>query len=173
VATIPDQLDVGRHRDASGRRELAARWVVLGLLTALVTIALLNGFGQRSGTVSAVGDDASLEIRAPARVRGGLFYQGRFTIESRGAIERPVLVLEPGWLDGITVNTIEPAPADEASRDGDLALTFGPLAAGDRLVVYMEFQVNPTTVGRRSADVRLLDGETPLVSVERTVTIFP
>jgi hypothetical protein len=71
------------------------------------------------------------------------------------------------------INTIEPGPLKEASRDGDLALSFGSLAAGDRLVVYMQFQVNPTNVGRRSADVGLYDGEAQIASVDRTVTIFP
>jgi hypothetical protein len=37
----------------------------------------------------------------------------------------------------------------------------------------MQFQVNPTNVGRRSQDVGLYDGDTALVSVDRTVTIFP
>ncbi|MGH3042357.1 MAG: hypothetical protein ACRDNG_11590 [Gaiellaceae bacterium] len=71
------------------------------------------------------------------------------------------------------VNTIEPAPREEASRDGDLALTFPPLRQGDRLVVYMQFQVNPTNVGRRSADVELYDGETLIAAVDRTITVFP
>jgi hypothetical protein len=71
------------------------------------------------------------------------------------------------------VNTIEPAPTEAASRDGDLALSFGPLAEGDLLVVYMQFQVNPTNVGRRSADVALEDGDTELVAVDRTIIILP
>ena len=37
----------------------------------------------------------------------------------------------------------------------------------------MEFQVNPTTVGRRSQGVELRDGERPLATVDRPVTIFP
>lgn len=173
MATLPDQLDVGRHRDASGRAELVARWLVLGLLTALVAAGLLSGFGQRSSTSAAVAGDARLEVSAPTRLRGGLFYQGRFTIEARAPIGTPSLVLEKGWLEGMSINTVEPTPTEEASRDGDLVLTYGSLPAGDQLVVYMQFQVNPTTVGRRPAGVRLFDGETPLASVERTVTVFP
>ena len=37
----------------------------------------------------------------------------------------------------------------------------------------MQFQVNPTNVGRRSADVELYDGETLIATVERTMTVFP
>jgi hypothetical protein len=173
VANVPDELDLPRHRDPSSRAELVVRWIVLGLLTVFAAAGLLGAFGQRAGSVSASADGASLEVSAPARLRGGLIYQGRFVVEADAPIERPVLVLQPGWLEGMSVNTIEPAPTEEAGRDGDLALVYGPLSEGERLVVYMQFQVNPTTVGRRSAGVELLDGETPLAHVERTVTVFP
>lgn len=150
-----------------------ARWVVLGLLAALAIIALLGVLGQTARESRASAAAAELEISAPEHVRGGLFFQGRFTVDARAPLENATLGLDQGWLENMHVNTIEPAPAEEASRDGDLALSFGPLAAGDRLVVYMQFQVNPTNVGRRSADVGLYDGEAAIASVDRTVTIFP
>jgi hypothetical protein len=37
----------------------------------------------------------------------------------------------------------------------------------------MQFQVNPTNVGRRSQDVELYDDTTVLARVDRTVTIYP
>jgi hypothetical protein len=173
VAELPDHLDVRRHRDVSFRTELIARWTVLGLLAAIVLVALSGTLGQNARETTAVGEAAELEVSAPAHIRGGLFFQARFTVDAREPIENATLVLGPGWLENMHINTIEPAPLKEASRDGDLALSFGPLAAGDRLVVYMQFQVNPTNVGRRSADVGLYDGEAPIASVDRTVTIFP
>ncbi|MGH3006986.1 MAG: hypothetical protein ACRDOS_14025 [Gaiellaceae bacterium] len=102
-------------------------------------------------------------MSAPERLRG-LFYQGRFTIESRRGIGDATLVLDEGWLESMHVNTIEPAPAQESSRDGRLALGFGEIPAGDSVVVYMQFQVNPTNVGRRSQDVELYDGATRLAA---------
>ena len=62
---------------------------------------------------------------------------------------------------------------DEASRDGRLALELGHVPAGRRHVFFLHFQVNPTNVGRRSQDVELHDGETPLLHIDRTVTVFP
>jgi hypothetical protein len=173
VAELPDYLDVRRHRDVSFRAELAARWSVLGLLTAVAMVALFGVFGQEARQSAASAGAAELEVSAPTAVRGGLFFQGRFTVDAREPIENATLVLDPGWLENIHINTIEPAPTEEASRDGDLALSFGPLTAGDRLVVYMQFQVNPTNVGRRSADVSLYDGQTELVSIDRTLTVYP
>ena len=73
----------------------------------------------------------------------------------------------------MSINTIEPAPVEEASRDGDLALSFGPLGEGERLVVYMQFQVNPTNVGHRDASVSLYDSGTLVTTDDRTITVFP
>jgi hypothetical protein len=63
----------------------------------------------------------------------------------------------------------------ETSRDrGRLAFTLGPIAAGHSFTLYMQFQVNPTTVTwRRPQDVQLDDGNVVLASVPRTVTVYP
>jgi hypothetical protein len=106
-------------------------------------------------------------------VRGGLFFQGRFTVDALEPLENATLVLGPGWFENMHINTIEPSPVEEASRDGDLALSYGPLSEGGRLVVHMQFQVNPTNVGRRSADVSLYDGERLVATAERTLTVYP
>jgi len=173
LADLPEHLDLGRHRDASWWSELSARWIVLGLLTAISLAALLNVFGQDPNTATASGEAAELQVFAPDALRGGLFFQGRFTVTANDALEDVVLVLASGWAENMHINTIEPAPTEETGRDGNLSLHFGPLGAGERLVVYMQFQVNPTNVGRRSADVELYDGDQFIAGVERTLTIFP
>jgi hypothetical protein len=45
--------------------------------------------------------------------------------------------------------------------------------AGSKHVFFLHFQVNPTEVGRRPQDVELLDGESPLLHIDRTVTVYP
>jgi hypothetical protein len=35
------------------------------------------------------------------------------------------LVLDSGWGEGVTINTIEPSPVGEASRDGKLVFDLG------------------------------------------------
>jgi hypothetical protein len=173
VADLPEHLDLGRHRDASWWSELGARWIVLGLLTAISVAALFNLFGQEAHTTTASGGAAELQVFAPDALRGGLFFEGRFTVTANDALEDVVLVLAPGWAENMHINTIEPAPTDETGRDGNLSFRFGPLGAEERLVVYMQFQVNPTNVGRRSADVELYDGDLFVTGVERTLTIYP
>lgn len=173
MADVPQHLDLARHRDHAGLVEIVTRRVLFLLLTALAVAALLGAFGQSPQQSVAAADRAELDVSAPSRVRGGLLFQARFTVVASGAIENATLVLARGWMESMQINTIEPSPAEEASRDGDLALSFGPLAAGDRLVLYMQFQVNPTNIGRRSADVGLYDGAELLTRVERTITVFP
>ena len=110
---------------------------------------------------------------APTALRGGLYYEGRFTIDAQREIEKAVLVFDGGWTEQTQINTIEPAPIGESSRDGRLALDFGHVPAGQKLVAWMQFQVNPTNVGRKSQDVELYDDTTLLTRVDRTVTIYP
>lgn len=169
AASPPQYLTLEEHRDAEHLPERIASWAVIGLLAAISAAGLANLLGQRPVTTAA----GELEVTAPSRLRGGLFYEGRFALSARDAIEDAVLVLDSGWLEQITVNTIEPAPETEAGSDGRLALGFGPVEPGERLVVYIQFQVNPTNVGRRSQRVELRDGAELVAAVNRTVTVFP
>ena len=173
MADLPQFLTIARNLDAPSRRELFARWILVGLIVAMAIAALLNVFGQEERFDRTVASGARLEVAAPTAVRGGLFFQGRFTITSSRDIENATLVLDRGWTEGMHINTIEPAPVGEASRGGRLALDFGHVAPGDVLVAYLQFQVNPTNIGRRSQDVELFDGERLLASVDRTVTVWP
>jgi hypothetical protein len=174
VADVPDQLVLKRHRDLEGReRQPWTRRVLVGLTTVVLALGALNLYGQRPSTSTASVPAGSLELYAPTALRGGLFWMARFHIEARREIEHATLVLDPGWLEQMHLNTLEPAPIGEASRDGRIALDFGRVPAGESLLVFAQFQVNPTNVGRHSHDVGLYDGETLLTGIDRTVTIYP
>jgi hypothetical protein len=69
------------------------------------------------------------------------------TVDAKEEIDKATLVLDSGWTEQMQINTIEPSPVGEASRQGRLALDFGHLGPGDKLVVYLQFQVNPTKRG--------------------------
>ena len=171
---MPEQLTLKRHRDLVGRENRPyVRWALLTLLGLICLLGLLNVFGQRPQTHTAAADGVELEVYAPERVRSGLFFMSRFTIRAERELESATLVLDPGWLEGITLNTLAPSPVGEASRDGKLAFDLGHVRAGTEHVFFLHFQVNPTEVGRRPQDVELLDGETPLVHIDRTVTVYP
>ena len=103
-----------------------------------------------------------MKVYAAARVRGGLLYQARFRVTAHQELKKAILMLSPGWLEGMTVNAIEPSPTNEASTNGRLSLELGHIPAGRSFLLYMSFQVNPTNVGRRRQTVWLYDGDKKL-----------
>jgi hypothetical protein len=173
VADTPQSLTLKGNRDASEVFELGARRAFFGLLTIALLFGLANAYGQSPTGSRVEASAALLEVSAPVDVRGGLYFQGRYRITAYEEIEKATLVLASGWLESMHINTIEPSPVGESSRDGDLALDFGHVAAGDSITVYLQFQVNPNNLGRRSQDVRLYDDTELLATAERDVTIWP
>lgn len=173
MADVPDHLTLRRNRDREGRKDVAVRRGFTGVLVLVSLLGVLNVFGQRPSTSTAATAPADLEVYAPARVRAGLYYMARFTIDAHSDLRRATLVLDPGWTEGITINTVEPSPIGEASDNGRLVFELGHVPAGEKYVFFLHLQVNPTNVGHRSQDVELRDGDTPLAHIDRTITIFP
>ena len=173
MADPPQFLTPEAHRDSPERAELVMRRVFFGLVLLVILFALVNVFGQHPTNTLAASSAADLHVFAPTRLRGGLLYEGRITVDAKQDIAKATLVLDSGWTEQMQINTIEPGPVGEASRDGKLTLDYGHIPAGQKLVVWLQFQVNPTNVGRRSQDVALYDDTTLLATANRTVTIFP
>jgi hypothetical protein len=175
MAQPPQLLTLKRHRDLEGlyTAGLVVRRIGYVILGVLALLGLLNVFGQRPSTDTADASVARLELYAPSHLRGGLLFMARFRITAKQDLKKATLVLDPGWAESMTINTIEPAPTDETSDNGRLALTLGPIKAGDSFLLFMQFQVNPTNVGRRPQDVELRDGDTHIATIHRTVTVFP
>jgi hypothetical protein len=174
VTGAPDSLVLKRHRDLAGRTwGIVARRVLLTLLSAFLLAGLLNVFGQRPDTEVVSSPVASLKVFAPVHARSGVGYAARFHITAHHDIKNAYLVLDPGWAEGYTVNGLAPQPLTEANRNGRLAYGFGHIPAGQSLIFFMSLQVNPTNVGHRSQNVELDDGEQPILTVHRNITIFP
>ena len=173
MAETPDFLTLKHHRDEVGRYEAPIRRGLVSLVALVLVAGLLNLFGQRPATTEAATSAATLKVYAADRVRGGLYYEARFTVTARQDLQNATLVLEPGWAEGITINTVEPSPVREASRDGNLVFELGHVPAGTSYIFFLQLQVNPTTIGHRSQDVALFDGDTFLTKVERSVTVYP
>ena len=174
MASAPDGIVLERHRDLRGRG--AGLWVRRSLIAAIAGVSLLgllNVFGQRPETIAAAVPEAKLTLYAPTHLRGGLLFSARFDLTAREDLKQARLVLDPGWAEGMAINTIEPSPTNESSEDGKLSFVLGHVPAGKSFILFMQFQVTPTNVGRRSQNVELFDGPTHLLTLDRTVTIFP
>jgi hypothetical protein len=176
VADAPDTLTLERNRDREGMIPGGVWWRrgILSLVALFCVLGLANLFGQRPSTVLARAPAADLKVYAPTRLRGGLLFSARFHIYAHRDLKKAFLILDPGWLEGMAVNTIEPSPVGQASDNGRLSFELGHIPAGKSYILFIQIQVNPTNVAwRRRADVDLVDGSTRIVHVHRTVTIFP
>jgi hypothetical protein len=174
MSKLPDGIDLPRHRDFEGKR--AGQWIrhwFLLLLTAFLVAALLNVFGAHPDTSEAISATASLRVTAPETVRGGLLYQARFRIHSFQPIGAPTLVLDKGWIEETTINTLEPEPADTTSDAHSLKLRYPPMPPGQTLDVYISLQANPNDVGTHDATVALYDADRPLLTLDRSQLNFP
>jgi hypothetical protein len=169
-----DCVNLTRAREPRGRaREVWVRRAGLVVVAAIVVLALFNVFGQAPSEATANSPAATLTVLSPAQVRGGLLFEARFTIVAHQELKKATLVLGRGWAEGMTINTLEPAPSQETSDNGRLSFQLGDIPAGQIFVFYMQFQVNPITVGSRSQQAEVFDGPTPLVSLTRHMTVLP
>ena len=174
MAGIPQQIVLKRDRDLEGRAwEIWLRRGLFLLLPIVALLGLLNLFGQRPSATTTVGGGASLKLFAPARVRSGVIYEARFHITAQRDLKQATLELSPGWLESMTLNTIEPSPVNEASNNGRLSLDLGHIPAGQSHLLFLQFQTNPTNVGHRDASVTLKDGNQTVLRLHRTITVFP
>ena len=158
---------------SSETRGLWARRAVMGVFAAISLLALWGFIGQRASESVAEANDVTMTVSGPSTVRGGLYFQATVEITTRAAIESPRLVLDEGWFEGMQVNSIEPAAESEVGRDGRVVLTYPALEPGDRLKIWLQFQVDPTSPGRRSHAIELDDETRPLARVDREITVLP
>jgi hypothetical protein len=174
VSRFPDGITSENHCDLHGRKQyVRARRGLLCCIAVLPLFALLNVFGQHPVTSSANSAAASLSITAPTRLRSGLIFQVKVNVYAHRDIKQLQLDFSEGWWESMSINSIVPEPEQEISKHGHIQLTYGKLGADESLVFRIYFQVNPTNVGKRSEDVTLADGETPLLTINRSLTIFP
>lgn len=175
MAEAPDTLTLKRNRDLVGLHRVPwPRRAILAVVAVFALLGLANVFGQRPATSVATAPAAVLKLYAPEHLRGGLLFSARFHVYARRDLKKAVLILDPGWAEGMSINTIEPSPIGQASSHGRLTLDLGHVPKGSSYLLFMQFQVNPTNVAwRRSADVTLADGSTPIVRVHHHLTIYP
>ncbi|MDQ8044110.1 MAG: hypothetical protein AAGC46_04110 [Solirubrobacteraceae bacterium] len=178
--TTTTRFDLERVRDLSGRgAHVWYRRVLLTLMLAFVVAALLGAFGQISHSNTASGPAGTITVHAPHTVRGGLLFPARVTIRAAQKLVSPQIVLGGGWAKGMQLNTIEPSPASETTRPSstgstdDLAFTYPTLQAGDSLTLYLQVQVDPTTIGHQDTSVSVEAANARPIRLPASLTVLP
>jgi hypothetical protein len=174
VPSLPDYLERTAHVDLHGRNiEPWVRRVGILVLTAACALGLANVFGQHTHVRSVDAAAAKLTVETPGAARGGLIYQTIFRVDAHRDLAKPTLVLDPGWFDGLTINTVEPDSVTWGQQNGRNTIELGALQAGEHFVLRLQYQVNPTVLGHRTQNVVLVDADTPILALEHAQTIFP
>lgn len=161
-----DHLERGRHTPWPRR-------VVITALVAICLLGLLGVFGQRSAVSTADASGVALRVDSPERLRGGLIFTTVITVTPHRALNDAQVVLSPDWFNGMTLNAFAPQPGTMGSDRRGVVLDYGRLDANQPLPIWISWQVNPTTVGGRTDDVSIWDGDSEVVSVHRDVAVFP
>jgi hypothetical protein len=168
------EFDLDRTRDLKGRgHQPWVRRVGLLLMGVIVVLALLGRFGQTEQSHAAASPSAKLEVLIPGTLRGGLLWRARIIVHARQKIAAPVLVLGPGYVRGMQLNTIEPSPTSETSRAAGLAFSYPTLEAGQSLTVYLQLQVDPTVIGAQDLSVGLEGANIDPVRVPASTRVLP
>ncbi|MDX6707720.1 MAG: hypothetical protein QOI48_3566 [Solirubrobacteraceae bacterium] len=171
---LDERVDLGRIRDLRGRGSHPwIRRVFLTILGVGVVVASTGAIGQPTQALVTGGAGARLRVEVPDVLRGGLLAHARIVVRAARTISHPRIVLGPGFFEGLQVNTIEPSPQSEASRGRHVVLSYAELKPGDELVVYLQLQVNPTTVGDQDTTVQLDDETEPVARIAHTTTVLP
>jgi hypothetical protein len=176
MTDVPDTLVLKRHRDLEGmyRSGIWVRRGVIALISVVSVLGLLNVFGQRPSTARSDAGAAIFSLYAPTAIRGGDFMEARFHITAKRDLKKATLRLDPGWAEGMNMNTIEPSPVGQASDNGRLSFDLGHIPAGKSFILFMEFQVNPTNIAwHRLQNVTLLDGNQVITTIHRMITVYP
>jgi len=97
----------------------------------------------------------------------------RFRIRAKRLVSKPVLAVDTGVWEDITINTGIPAPIEEAYRNGAFEFTFGRLEAGEELLYKVDGQINPDFRGANSGKVRLYDGERQAAEIQYDLVVRP
>ncbi|MDX6718930.1 MAG: hypothetical protein QOJ63_1184 [Solirubrobacteraceae bacterium] len=171
---LDEHLDLERMRDLRGRT--LHPWIRIALLALLgvpVLLALTGAIGQPTQARTSAGAAAHLRVEVPDVLRGGLLWRATVAVRATRTIKHPRIVLGAGFVEGMQLNTLEPSPVSEAGRGKRVVLSYAGLKAGDELVVYLQLQVNPTTIGDQDTGVELDDETTALARVAHTTTVLP
>lgn len=162
------------RQHAEPRSNFVRGFLPVFVLGALLLAALLGLFGGgHDPTVTALANGVRLSFTAPQTLRNGMFFEIDAAISTDRAIAKPVLAISGSYLTDITVNTELPEPKDMGFEDGQLTLTFPPMKAGDRLLVKLDGQVNPSLVGGKSGVVAIRDDKAVLAQHPIGLWVFP
>ncbi len=170
--SAPDGIERQHIDEKHGLRRHEAT-VALMALTLIVVAAAAGFMGRPESARTADGREARLEVFGPSLIRNGEFFEMRFRIRAVETISEPVLAVDDGIWEDLTVNTMIPAPVDETHRDGQFRFTLSELQPGAEFLLKVDLQINPDFIGQNAGHVSLLDGDRSITSLYYELGVLP
>lgn len=171
MPTPPDGITDAHRRPSSALGRLAG--IAPIALLAVILLAALLGFAGRETTLRATANGTTMEWHGPERIRNGEVMEVRLSVTPQRAIGELVIEVPHDLWEDITISSLIPAAAEEASRNGVFSFAFGPIAAGAAFGLKVDGQLNPDIAGGNAGLVRVLDGDVELVSLPVTIEVLP
>lgn len=174
----PDQPEHWSTTDAltdrappTGRR---ARRLLLALALVVVLIGASGLLGVRSAEVSSTANGYTLTLVYPQVARGGQDVRWQVTVRNPGGFaEDVVLAVTADYFDLFETQGFHPEPDAETADGQFLYLTFTKPPAGEVFRVDFDAYIQPASQRGRTAEVRLLVGGEPAVSVDYRTWLVP
>lgn len=176
AATDPSSPPFGieaRHIGDSSRGGL--RRLLKALVIGLPLLAALLGYlgGGAPSVFRAASPRAALTVETPGILRGGNWFETRMIVEPRVDVADLAIAVDQRLWRRMSVDTLIPDPESVEATDGRYTYRFGPLRAGERLVVKIDGQIQPTGPRRLQGRVSARDGERVLASAPVSVVVLP
>ena len=168
---LPDGLSEEHLHSPSGWRRRGG--VIALIALSLLMVAALVGLAGVEETLAEEADAATVTWHAPARIRNGEFFEMRLRVDAHERIDELVVGVEASLWEDFTINTFFPAAAEEASEEGELRFTFGPLDAGGSFLMKVDAQINPDMLWRNEGTVTVYDGEEPIAELPIVMEVLP
>ena len=168
---LPDGLsDEHLHSPGGWRR----RGGVIALIAlSLLMVAALVGLAGVEETLAEETDVATVTWHAPQRIRNGQFLEMRLQVDAHERIDELVVGVDASLWEDFTINTLIPAATEEASEDGELLFTFGPIEAGGSFLMKVDAQINPDMLWLNEGAVTVYDGEEVIVELPVVMEVLP
>ena len=143
------------------------------LALSLLMVAALLGLAGVEETLAEESDVATVTWHAPARIRNGEFFEMRLQVDAHERIDELVIGVDATLWEDFTINTFFPAAAEEASEDGELRFTFGPLETGGSFLMKVDAQINPDMLWRNEGTVTVYDGDESIAELPIVMEVLP
>ena len=170
----PPGIDLERHAELKGRRQAPwARRITLLVIAAIPVAGLTNLFGQRTQSTHSDSTKATLFVKSPTHLRGGLMFTTEIVVTPHQNINDAQIYLDNGWFQNMTLNAVTPQPSNSSAQGNWQTWDFGPMQANQPFTILISWQTNPTNVGRHPETLELYDGNNQIMTIHRTFFVFP